>query len=450
MTDSRNGNILYIKQFSGSYTPSGYNMIRRQRQRYIFNQNISYRQAGQNPFIVGSIPRIIDNNLALNTFFQWNLYQPQKIDYPKAGLKKISAAQSRNMKTAKRISPMRRDAMSGYGDGNNLVTIYLSTIGRLSLISKDVEMQYAKKIYEGQRAKELLGDPEKNDPADSRILTNHYHADQLHSEWSFDGIDAENDGAEKKLWKAVMEGETAKELLVKSNLRLVVSIAKHYQNQGLQLIDLIQEGNLGLMKAVEKFDYSKGFRLSTYATWWIRQAILRAIADQGRTIRIPSHMVDMVNRLNKVSYQLEQKLSREPTIDEIAENMKCTSEKVLELRLISTVTTSLESPVKQNEGYALIEMLETGANDTDSITDKSLLDQALEEALSTLTPREREIIRLKFGLDDGRIRTLEEIGKLFNISRERVRQIEHKSIEKLRQPGLSSSLRDFLNDNKAF
>jgi RNA polymerase primary sigma factor len=435
-------NILYMKQFSSHHASGNSNNIT--QQKYLFEKKIVHLQIEQSNFVTGNTYKIIDNNLALNTFFQWNILPAKQVNRANRNTKNTSSMQKQNIKRVKKVTPLTANLAPRYSDSQNIVTIYLSTIGKMSLVSKETEIEYAKKIYDGQKAREVLEILKSNNCKSWRrdIETSNIDTSDTKELNDFE------DCTDEELHKIIEEGATAKELLVKSNLRLVVSIAKHYQNQGLQLIDLIQEGNMGLMKAVDKFDYRKGFRLSTYATWWIRQSILRAIAEQGRAIRIPSHMVDMVNKLNKTSYQLEQKLSREPTMDEIAEKIHCTPEKVLELRLIATVTTSLEAPVKQNEEHTLIEILEAKADAIDNLADKTLLDQALDEALSTLTQREREIIRLKFGLDDGRVRTLEEVGKIFNISRERVRQIEHKSIEKLRQPGLSSILRDFLNDTK--
>ena len=251
---------------------------------------------------------------------------------------------------------------------------------------------------------------------------------------------------EAELAKRMLDGdEDAKQKLSEANLRLVVSIAKRYVGRGMLFLDLIQEGNLGLMKAVEKFDYTKGFKFSTYATWWIRQAITRAIADQARTIRIPVHMVETINRQVRAQRALLQELGREPTPEEIGEYMGIPAEKVVEIQKIAQDPVSLETPIGEEEDSHLVDFIEdTKTVAPSEMAAQSMLREQLIAALHKLTPREEKVIRLRYGLDDGRTRTLEEVGKEFNVTRERIRQIEAKALRKLRNPSKSKKLRDYL------
>ena len=308
------------------------------------------------------------------------------------------------------------------------VRMYLKEIGKVPLLSADEEIEYAGKIEDGAAAAEKLKDIEK-------MLE------------SAEGEEKEALEKEKKeLGYVIADGDAAKQKLAEANLRLVVSIAKRYVGRGMLFLDLIQEGNLRLIKAVEKFDYRKGFKFSTYATWWIRQAITRAIADQARTIRIPVHMVETINKLIRVNRQLLQDLGREPLPEEIAEKMDIPVERVREISKISQEPVSLETPIGEEEDSHLGDFIQ---DDNVPVPAEAaaftLLKEQLVEVLSTLTDREQKVLRLRFGLDDGRARTLEEVGKEFNVTRERIRQIEAKALRKLRHPSRSRKLKDYLN-----
>jgi RNA polymerase primary sigma factor len=300
---------------------------------------------------------------------------------------------------------------------NDPVRMYLKEIGRVALLTAQEEVDLAKRIEAGLDAQAKLM-REGNSLPEARTADLNW---------------ANRDGA------------LAKRHLVEANLRLVVSIAKRYVGRGMAFLDLIQEGNLGLIRAVEKFDYTKGYKFSTYATWWIRQAITRAIADQARTIRIPVHMVETINKLARIQRQLLQDLGREPTAEEIARQMELPPEKVREIQKISQEPVSLETPIGEEEDSHLGDFIE----DSEAVVPLErasfkLLQEQLESVLHTLSEREKEVIRLRFGLVDGQPRTLEEVGKKFGVTRERIRQIESKTLSKLRHPSRSQKLRDYL------
>ncbi len=297
------------------------------------------------------------------------------------------------------------------------VRMYLKEIGKVNLLDSDREMELAGVMYEGFQAAELLKNPE--------------------------GLDSEYIETLKQTAK---KGELARNELVEANLRLVVSIAKRHSGKGLSFLDLIQEGNLGLLKAVEKFDYRKGYKFSTYATWWIRQAITRAIADQARTIRIPVHMVETIHKVSRVSRKLLQQYGHEASVEEIAEEMNIPPDKVREIMKIALDPVSLEMPIGEEEDSHLGDFIqdEDSPAPSDAVSQTMLREQLLE-VLHTLTPREEQVLMLRFGLKDGRMRTLEEVGKVFDITRERIRQIEAKALRKLRHPSRSKRLKDYLD-----
>ncbi|MCR5666854.1 MAG: RNA polymerase sigma factor RpoD [Eubacterium sp.] len=305
------------------------------------------------------------------------------------------------------------------------VRMYLKEIGKVPLLTADEEIDLAQKMEAGLQAQEEL--------------------DQIYDDESIDPDADEMKDQMKQLKETIAIGTDAKQKLAEANLRLVVSIAKRYVGRGMLFLDLIQEGNLGLIKAVEKFDYRKGYKFSTYATWWIRQAITRAIADQARTIRIPVHMVETINKLIRVSRQLLQELGREPSPEEIAEEMKMPVERVREILKISQEPVSLETPIGEEEDSHLGDFIQDENVPVPAEAAAfTLLKEQLEEVLDTLTEREKKVLTLRFGLEDGRARTLEEVGKEFNVTRERIRQIEAKALRKLRHPSRSRKLKDYL------
>ena len=332
--------------------------------------------------------------------------------------------------TRRKANGKRPTSAETSGSAEDPVHTYLKEIGRVPLLNAALEVEIAQVIEAGNEAA-------------ARIA-----AHEL-AECGQGPADAVLSSAELTRHRRLMrKGQQAKDELIEANLRLVVSIAKRYRNRGLAFLDLIQEGNLGLMRAVDKFDHTKGFKFSTYATWWIRQAITRAIADQARTIRIPVHMVEPINKVVWAQRQLLQELGREPTIEEVSQRVEFPIDRIREILRINQDTVSLEQPVGDEDDFNLSDLIEDrGAVVPDDAATRSLLDVAVREALGHLSEREQDVVRLRFGLDDGKIRTLEEVGKEFGVTRERVRQIESKTLAKLRRPDAAHLLRDYLEES---
>jgi RNA polymerase primary sigma factor len=344
---------------------------------------------------------------------------------------------------------------------NDPVRMYLKEIGKVPLLTAAQEVDLARRIEAGEFATELAQSVENDEKVDNKKLRNvveNVIAIRGHQLEKFGKVEGIGRDRMAKSWKpksrndlegllrrVERDGQLAKKRLIEANLRLVVSIAKRYVGRGMLFLDLIQEGNLGLIRAVEKFDYSKGYKFSTYATWWIRQAITRAIADQARTIRIPVHMVETINKLVRVQRALLQDLGREPTPDEIGRQMGVPADKVREIVKVSQEPVSLETPIGEEEDSHLGDFIE----DSDAVVPVDaasfiLLQEQLESVLHTLSEREKKVIQLRFGLLDGHPRTLEEVGREFGVTRERIRQIESKTLSKLRHPSRSQKLRDYL------
>jgi RNA polymerase primary sigma factor len=314
--------------------------------------------------------------------------------------------------------PAARHERGEIGGSFDPVRMYLKEIGKVPLLTAEQEVTLAQRIEAGLHATERL-ELEAN-------VTEEAHA---------------------SLEAVAVDGQLAKRQLTEANLRLVVSIAKRYVGRGMALLDLVQEGNLGLIRAVEKFDYTKGFKFSTYATWWIRQAITRAIADQARTIRIPVHMVETMNKVLRIQRQMLQELGREPTVEEVGIKVEMTPDRVREIQRIAQEPVSLETPVGEEDDSFLGDFVEDPAAIAPATAAaRALLTEAIVEALEELNDRERQVVRLRFGLDDGQVRTLEEVGKEFGVTRERIRQIESKTLAKLRHPTRSQRLRDYLEE----
>jgi RNA polymerase primary sigma factor len=333
---------------------------------------------------------------------------------------------AKEAKAAKALASIKVGPKGVYTEDS--IRVYLQEIGRIRLLRPDEEIELARKIADLLELEEKAAE---------------FEADKGHfpdtKEWA-----AIFDMPLIKFRRRLMVGRRAKEKMVQSNLRLVVSIAKKYMNRGLSFQDLIQEGSLGLIRAAEKFDHEKGYKFSTYATWWIRQAITRAIADQSRTIRLPVHLYETISRIKKTTKTLSQEFGRKPTEEEIAESMEMTIEKLRFIAKSAQLPISLETPIGKEEDSRLGDFIEADIENPDQDVAKNLLREDLEGVLATLSPRERDVLRLRYGLDDGRMKTLEEIGQIFDVTRERIRQIEAKALRKLRHPNRNGVLKEYI------
>ncbi|MEO0534009.1 MAG: RNA polymerase sigma factor RpoD [Cyanobacteria bacterium P01_A01_bin.123] len=338
------------------------------------------------------------------------------------------AAEEEPVKATKGKATRRRAQTKKKPYTEDSIRLYLQEIGRIRLLRAEEEIELARKIsdlLELERIREQLAESLEREPNDG--------------EWA-EAVEMPLPAFRRRLHL----GRRAKDKMVQSNLRLVVSIAKKYMNRGLSFQDLIQEGSLGLIRAAEKFDHEKGYKFSTYATWWIRQAITRAIADQSRTIRLPVHLYETISRIKKTTKLLSQELGRKPTEEEIATRMEMTIEKLRFIAKSAQLPISLETPIGKEEDSRLGDFIESDGETPEDQVSKSLLREDLEGVLGTLSPRERDVLRLRYGLDDGRMKTLEEIGQIFNVTRERIRQIEAKALRKLRHPNRNSVLKEYI------
>jgi len=372
----------------------------------------------------------------------------------------------------KKVKKIRKDAVKKKPYTEDSIRIYLQEIGRIRLLRAEEEielarqiadllnlesiletltlqlergpsdLEWAKQVWKVETTKQRLTTAKKKDPKKKDIdtyLANPDNEISLEAEW---GQQPDKNFAVFR--RRLFLDRRAKDKMVQSNLRLVVSIAKKYMNRGLSFQDLIQEGSLGLIRAAEKFDHEKGYKFSTYATWWIRQAITRAIADQSRTIRLPVHLYETISRIKKTTKLLSQEMHRKPTEEEIAEKMEMTIEKLRFIAKSAQLPISLETPIGKEEDSRLGDFIEADGETPEDEVSKNLLREDLENVLDTLSPRERDVLRLRYGLDDGRMKTLEEIGQIFNVTRERIRQIEAKALRKLRHPNRNSILKEYI------
>ncbi len=372
---------------------------------------------------------------------------------------------------AKKVRKVRRDAVKKKPYTEDSIRIYLQEIGRIRLLRAEEEIELARQIADLLQLEsilEVLSLKLERNPSDLewakqvwKVETTTQRLTKKNKELKKKDLDAYLDNPDNEIsleteWSHQPEKKfaafrrrlfldrRAKDKMVQSNLRLVVSIAKKYMNRGLSFQDLIQEGSLGLIRAAEKFDHEKGYKFSTYATWWIRQAITRAIADQSRTIRLPVHLYETISRIKKTTKLLSQEMRRKPTEEEIAEKMEMTIEKLRFIAKSAQLPISLETPIGKEEDSRLGDFIEADGETPEDEVSKSLLREDLESVLDTLSPRERDVLRLRYGLDDGRMKTLEEIGQIFNVTRERIRQIEAKALRKLRHPNRNSILKEYI------
>jgi RNA polymerase primary sigma factor len=378
-----------------------------------------------------------------------------------------AAESSDGKKTRRLASARRRDAGRKKPYTEDSIRIYLQEIGRIRLLRAEEEIElarkiadllklerireefrtfvdadWAKQVFLYERIEKILLEKSDKEPKLSDIKASLAKAEvvaPLQQEWQ-----AKTHEYVSSFRRRLYHGRRAKEKMVQSNLRLVVSIAKKYMNRGLSFQDLIQEGSLGLIRAAEKFDHEKGYKFSTYATWWIRQAITRAIADQSRTIRLPVHLYETISRIKKTTKLLSQEMRRKPTEEEIATRMEMTIEKLRFIAKSAQLPISLETPIGKEEDSRLGDFIEADGETPEDEVSKNLLREDLENVLDTLSPRERDVLRLRYGLDDGRMKTLEEIGQIFNVTRERIRQIEAKALRKLRHPNRNSILKEYI------
>lgn len=357
----------------------------------------------------------------------WDFIE-ENIDTTENRLEKTVVDEEANGKKSRKLTATRRRDAKKKPYTEDSIRIYLQEIGRIRLLRAEEEIELARKIadlLELERIQEKLSDQLGRFPSDQ--------------EWA-EAVGVGYPQFKRRLYLA----RKAKDKMVQSNLRLVVSIAKKYMNRGLSFQDLIQEGSLGLIRAAEKFDHEKGYKFSTYATWWIRQAITRAIADQSRTIRLPVHLYETISRIKKTTKLLSQEMHRKPTEEEIATRMEMTIEKLRFIAKSAQLPISLETPIGKEEDSRLGDFIEADGETPEDEVSKNLLREDLENVLDTLSPRERDVLRLRYGLDDGRMKTLEEIGQIFNVTRERIRQIEAKALRKLRHPNRNSILKEYI------